>query len=130
MVDDLLIALQRISQTLIPVAGFIVLVVLAMVLFQIYRFLKALPNTIEKVEKLLDSTNDSVEQLEQPLEALSNISGTVDMVNQATAEAVKSVASYTMENSDVIVNWFKKDKKRSKDKPVEEKTEEDFGIYE
>lgn len=130
MVDDLLIALQKISQTLIPVAGFIVLVILAMVLYQVYKFLKALPDTLGKVEALLDSTNDSVEQLEKPLEALANISSTVDMVNSATSEAVKSVASYTMENSDVIVNWFKKDKKKNKDKPVEEKTEEDFGIYE
>lgn len=124
MVDQFLLALRDLSQTLIPFAALLVLVFLAKFLWELIVLLKKLPRTLEEVNALLETTNESVEKLEKPLDTLGNVSETVDTVNQTTMDVVKSIASYTYDHRDVIVNWFKKDE----DKP--EKTEEDFGIYE
>lgn len=123
MVDQFLLALRDISQTLIPFAALLVLIFLAKFLFELIQLIKKLPETLLQVNKLLETTNESVEKLEKPLDTLGNVSETVDTVNQTTMEAVKAIATYTFDNRDVIVNWFKKDREEP------EKTEEDFGIY-
>ncbi|CAM3658856.1 hypothetical protein ERUR111494_05590 [Erysipelothrix urinaevulpis] len=130
MVDDLLLSLNELSSVLIPVVALICLILLALLLYRVYLVLKRLPQTLDKVEKVLESTNDSVEKLEKPLDTLNNVSGTVDMVNNATAGAVNSIASFSLKHSDALLNSMKDLVGKKKHKNEEDEyTEEDFGVY-
>ncbi|CAM4294622.1 hypothetical protein H9L01_07545 [Erysipelothrix inopinata] len=147
--DALLNELSKTATILLPIAGVVCLIILAMILYQVLKVVKNLPTTIEKVDQVLDSTQSSVDQLQEPLSTITNVSRTVDMVNDSAVGAVSTVASFAMKHSDAVVNWFadtvdKKQSARAKrkngnedvemdvDVEMETKTEkeEDFGIYE
>lgn len=131
MLDELLISLYEVSRLLLPVLGVLVLIALSILLFKIIGIVNALPTTLTKVNDTIDTTNDSIKKLEVPLNTISGISSTVDMINKSATGIVGSVASYTMKNSDSIVNWAKGI--FSKDDEYEfanEEQEEDFGVYE
>lgn len=131
MLDELLISLYEVSRLLLPVLGVLVLIALSILLFKIIGIVNALPTTLTKVNDTIDTTNDSIKKLEVPLNTISGISSTVDMINKSATGIVGSVASYTMKNSDSIVNWAKGI--FSKDEEYEfanEEQEEDFGVYE
>ena len=129
MVDELLLSLNEISSVLIPVVALICLVLFALLLYRVILVLKRLPETLDKVDKVLESTNESVEKLEKPLDTLNNVSGTVDMVNNATAGAVNSIASFSLKHSDALLNSMKDLVGKKKHKNDDEYTEEDFGVY-
>lgn len=133
MMDDLLINLNEVASLLLPIVGLIVLIILAMLLYRVYIFLKKLPETLDRVDGILESSNKSIDQLERPLETLNNISGTVDMVNNATQDVVSSISSFSMKHSESAMNSvkdFMDRKKGSKTSPdIEEEHKEDFGVY-
>ena len=133
MMDDLLMNLNEVASLLLPIVGLIVLIILAMLLYRVYVFLKKLPETLDRVDGILESSNKSIDQLEKPLETLNNISGTVDMVNDATQDVVSSITSFSMKHSESAMNSakdFMDRKKGSKTSPdTEEEYKEDFGVY-
>lgn len=133
MMDDLLSNLYEVASLLVPIVGVVVLIILAMLLYRVYVFLKKLPETLDKVDNILESSNKSIDKLDKPLETLNNISGTVDMVNNATQDAVSSITSFSMKHSETAMNSvkdFMDRKKGSKDSPrAEEDIKEDFGVY-
>ena len=131
MLDELLISLYEVSRLLLPVLGVLVLIALSILLFKIIGIVNALPITLTKVNDTIDTTNDSIKKLEVPLNTISGISSTVDMINKSATGIVGSVASYTMKNSDSIVNWAKGIFSKEDEYEFEnEEQEEDFGVYE
>lgn len=131
MLDELLISLYEVSRLLLPVLGVLVLIALSILLFKIIGIVNALPTTLTKVNDTIDTTNDSIKKLEVPLNTISGISSTVDMINKSATGIVGSVASYTMKNSDSIVNWAKGIFSKDEEYEFEnEEQEEDFGVYE
>ncbi|NMB18308.1 MAG: hypothetical protein GX984_02455 [Erysipelothrix sp.] len=131
MLDELLISLYEVSRLLLPVLGVLVLIALSILLFKIIGIVNALPTTLTKVNDTIDTTNDSIKKLEVPLNTISGISSTVDMINKSATGIVGSVASYTMKNSDSIVNWAKGIFSKDDEYEFEnEEQEEDFGVYE
>ena len=131
MLDELLISLYEVSRLLLPVLGVLVLIALSILLFKIIGIVNALPTTLTKVNDTIDTTNDSIKKLEVPLNTISGISSTVDMINKSATGIVGSVASYTMQNSDSIVNWAKGIFSKDDEYEFEnEEQEEDFGVYE
>lgn len=131
MLDELLISLYEVSRLLLPVLGVLVLIALSILLFKIIGIVNALPTTLTKVNDTIDTTNDSIKKLEVPLNTISGISSTVDMINKSATGIVGSVASYTMKNSDSIVNWAKGIFSKEDEYEFEnEEQEEDFGVYE
>lgn len=133
MMDDLLMNLNEVASLLLPIVGLIVLIILAMLLYRVYVFLKKLPETLDRVDGILESSNKSIDQLEKPLETLNNISGTVNMVNDATQDVVSSITSFSMKHSESAMNSvkdFMDRKKGSKTSPdIVEEHKEDFGVY-
>ena len=131
MLDELLISLYEVSRLLLPVLGVLVLIALSILLFKIIGIVNALPTTLTKVNDTIYTTNDSIKKLEVPLNTISGISSTVDMINKSATGIVGSVASYTMKNSDSIVNWAKGIFSKDDEYEFEnEEQEEDFGVYE
>lgn len=143
MMDELLSNLNAIASMLLPIAGVIVLIILAMILYRVYVILKKLPDTIAKVDEILVSSNKSLDQLEKPLDTLNSVSGTVDMVNNATQDAVSSITAFSLKHSETVMDnvkdFFDKKKGPRKDDTVyketydetftEENLKEDFGVY-
>ena len=132
MMDDLLSNLHDVASLLLPIVGVVVLIILAMLLYRVYVFLKKLPETLDKVDGILESSNKSIDKLDKPLDTLNNISGTVDMVNDATQDAVNSITSFSMKHSETAMNSvkdFMNRKKGSNVSPSEEDIKEDFGVY-
>lgn len=132
MLDDFLISTHEVAKLLLPILGVIVLIALAILIFKVIGIVKALPETLFKVNETIDTTNDSIKKLDVPLNTIIGISGTVDAVNKSATGVVSSLVDYTIKNSDSIVGWtkdiFNKDKKNV-DSEID-KDEEDFGVYE
>ncbi len=132
MLDNLLITLYDVAKLLLPIAGVVVLIALAILIFKIIKVVNAIPVTMGKVNDTIDTAQASIQKLEAPLETIVGISNTVDVINKSATGVVSSIASYTMQNSDAIMGWAKGIFKKSDNKETEETElkEEDFGIYE
>lgn len=132
MLDNLLITLYDVAKLLLPIAGVVVLIALAILIFKIIKVVNAIPVTMGKVNDTIDTAQASIQKLEAPLETIVGISNTVDVINKSATGVVSSIASYTMQNSDAIMGWAKSIFKKSDNKETEETElkEEDFGIYE
>ncbi len=132
MLDNLLITLYDVAKLLLPIAGVVVLIALAVLIFKIIKVVNAIPVTMGKVNDTIDTAQASIQKLEAPLETIVGISNTVDVINKSATGVVSSIASYTMQNSDAIMGWAKGIFKKSDNKETEETElkEEDFGIYE
>lgn len=133
MLENLLISLYDISVILLPILGVVVLIVLAVLLIRIIKVVNQVPITISKVNDTIDITQQSIQKLEAPLNTIAGVSNTVDVINKSATGIMGSVASFTMKNSDSIVNWAKGFFGKSdevKEEDIELTKEEDFGIYE
>ena len=132
MLDNLLITLYDVAKLLLPIAGVVVLIALAILIFKIIKVVNTIPVTMGKVNDTIDTAQASIQKLEAPLETIVGISNTVDVINKSATGVVSSIASYTMQNSDAIMGWAKGIFKKSDNKETEETElkEEDFGIYE
>lgn len=132
MLDNLLITLYDVAKLLLPIAGVVVLIALAILIFKIIKVVNAIPVTMGKVNDTIDTAQASIQKLEAPLETIVGISNTVDVINKSATGVVSSIASYTMQNSDAIMGWAKGIFKKSDNKETKETElkEEDFGIYE
>lgn len=139
--DQLLLALKEVSQDVLPIAGVVALILLAVFLVHLTKIVKRLNGTLEKLDAVLvqadalvDNVDHKVSQLEGPLGTLDNVSKTVDSVNNSAIGAVSSIMQFSSQYSDSIVDWFSgmKDKKKSHpatEDDTQQKTE-DFGVYE
>lgn len=145
--DELLMALKEVSVVLMPTLGVVALILLSVFLVNLIKVIKNLNGTltdvdelIKKSDALLNNVDQKVSQLEVPLDTLSNVSKSVDAVNDSAINMVSGIVKQSAQYSDSIVEWFtdKKQKKQEKHDlkeqskaSVEEVTiEEDFGIYE
>lgn len=122
--DALLESLHDVALVLMPTLGAICLVLLIMILYRIYKVVKELPTTIQKVDEVMDSTKKSVDMLDAPLNTLGNVSRSVDKVNDSAVSAVNKSMNFAV---DMFKNYSEK---KMKHEEVDEVSEEDFGIYE
>lgn len=141
--DALLKSLQEVAVVLMPTLGAICLVLVIMILYRIYKVVKDLPKTIEGVDRVLASTQKSVESLEEPLNAFKNVAHTVDRVNNSAVGFASKAAQFGIKNADVISSFFTrgasanfaakdvaKDVSTNATKSATNVNEEVFGTYE
>ncbi|WP_159648240.1 hypothetical protein [Erysipelothrix aquatica] len=145
--DKLLLSLHDVSLVLLPTIGVVCLVLLAMILYRIYKIVQELPKTVTKIDGVIDATQRSVDKLDAPLTTLNNVSNTVDLVNDSAVGFASKAVNMSIKHSDAIVEWFRNNQQqrtqRKEEKEVrkearghaeaearkaEEKVE-DFGIY-
>lgn len=120
--------LSEFFSKLLPIAGVIVLIALAFLLWEVIKLVRGLDTTINKVNDTISTVDKSVEKLQAPLNTVESISYTIDTVHFASKKAVNKSVDKITENYAIIKDWvatfFEDDKK---DEKVKEK---DFEVTE
>lgn len=101
--ETVLYGIKDIFLCLLPVAGVIALVYVAL-------FLKKLIETLKEVDKTLVLLDDQVKKLDAPLATVEDLSHTVDEVHHATKDAAKSAAKSASENITNAKTWINEKK--------------------
>ncbi len=135
MLDDFLILGGELSQILLPIVGVILLISLTVMVIRITKTINRLHITLDKVDHMIDISNESIAKLDVPLNTIIGLSHTVDTVNKSATGIVSSFANYAVKNSDQFMNWTKdkftkSDKKSEAYTDIDQEKEEDFGVYE
>jgi len=119
--DALLESLSTVSLQLLPILGVAVLIFLIVLLKKVLDLLK-------KVDKTIDQVDETLKKIDGPLTTVVNVSKTVDFINSAAENAVKTMAITLAKNFGVISNWIKSALGKKKDDDLEETTEEELGL--
>jgi predicted PurR-regulated permease PerM len=119
--DALLASLSAVSLLLLPILGVAVLIFILILLKKVFDLLK-------KVDKTIDQVDLTLKKIDGPLETVVSISKTIDFVNSAAENAVKTLAITLAKNFSVISNWIKSSLGKKKDNDLEETTEEELGL--
>ncbi len=146
--DALLKSLHDVALVLMPTLGAICLVLVILILYRVYKVVKELPKTISGVDRVLESTQKSVDSLEAPLNAFKNVATTVDKVNSSAVGIANKAVQFGLKNTDLVTGFFsrgdaansavaKENSQNVSDKSPNVnvsspnvKKEEDFGTYE
>lgn len=123
--DELLNQLSALSVQLLPIIGVIVLIFLVLILNHVLKLLKQLSGTVIKVDSTIQTVEDRLNDLRGPLHTINRISGSVDLVQDATEKAVKNFIITVASNFDVIKEWVTSfiDKRKNKKQEFEEPLE-------
>lgn len=97
--DQLLGAIAQLFRYLLPVAGVVALVYLA-ILF------KKVIETLKEFDKTLGIVNEQVRKLDTPLETIENVSKSVDDVNTKAREVVVETAKSLDKGSKQVKEWL------------------------
>ncbi|MGB7595236.1 MAG: hypothetical protein WBL80_06700 [Erysipelotrichaceae bacterium] len=87
--------------------------------------MKQLSGTVTKVDSTIQTVEDRLNDLKGPLHTINRISGSVDLVQDATENAVKTFIVAVSSNFDLIKDWVtalldkRKTKKQEFDEPLE-----------
>lgn len=119
--DALLNSLSIVSMQLLPILGVAVLVFIMVVLKRVFDLLK-------KVDKTVDQVDETLKKIDGPITTVVNISKTVDFVNSAAENAVKTLAITAAKNFSFINSWIKQTFAKKKVDDPEETTEEELGL--
>lgn len=122
--DQLLNQLSAFSVQLLPILGVVVLIFIVLILNHLLKMIKQLSGTVTKVDSTLQTVEDRLNDLKGPLHTINRISGSVDLVQDATENAIKSFIVGVSSNYDLIKDWAtsyfdKRKKKQGFDEPLE-----------
>jgi predicted PurR-regulated permease PerM len=123
--DELILKLSELSALLLPILGVVVLVFLILLLRQTLNILKQVSGTVTKVDSTIQTVENSLIELKGPLHTLNRISGSVDLVQDATENAIKTLIVAVSSNFDLIKDWITAflDKKKTKNQEFQEPLE-------
>ncbi|MHC1736061.1 MAG: hypothetical protein AB9921_10380 [Erysipelotrichaceae bacterium] len=123
--DELILKLSELSALLLPILGVVVLIFLILLLRQTLNILKQVSGTVTKVDSTIQTVENSLIELKGPLHTLNRISGSVDLVQDATENAIKTLIVAVTSNFDLIKDWITAflDKKKTKNQEFQEPLE-------
>lgn len=111
--DQFIELLSDVCLALLPVAGFVLLVYLIILVKNIIK-------TLKQVNVIIDDCDKQVRKLDKPLDTINHVSETVDNIHDATKSAVSSAAAMIISNSNKIVDWVKQKNHKVYDSVKEE----------
>ena len=100
--DDLLIALSKVSGQLVPIAGAVALIFLCVFLKKLWGLIDSITNTVKGLDPTLRLVDKSIEKVQAPLDTVVKLSHTVDKVHDKTADAFGKAADFAAENVEGI----------------------------
>lgn len=100
--DDLLLALQNVSQQLLPVLGAVALVFLCILLRKIVALVESITATVKGLDPTLRLVDQSIEKVQAPLNTAVKYSHTLDRVHDKTAETFGKAVDFASENIDTL----------------------------
>ncbi len=116
--DSFLILLSDTAWKLVPV----VLVVLLIYFIVLLRHTITL---VKQTKKTLDTVDADLQKLEKPLKTVNELSETVDLVHEASRNAVRSALVTIIENASSIKEWVLSKKKNKDTMEVEQEVSGD-----
>lgn len=119
--DELLAALSDVSVKLLPILGAAVLVVLIIVLKKVLDLLK-------KVEKTVDTVDETLKKIEAPINTLVGVAKAIDTLSSASEHLVRTLITTVAGNFKVITTWLKSVFNKSESSDTDETTEEELGL--
>lgn len=117
--DDLLIALSKVSGQLVPIAGAAALIFLCIFLRKLCGLMDALTNTVKGLDPTLRLVDTSIEKLQPPLDTVVKLSHSIDKVADKTADAFGKAADFAAENVEGI-KGFVQDKLQKDEETAQE----------
>lgn len=110
--DSFLILLSDTAWKLVPVVLFVLLIYVIILLRHAIELAKQTKQTMHTVQ-------DDLKKLDQPLQTVNELSETIDLVHEASRNAVRSVLVTIIENASSIKDWI-----LSKKRTDEERSEQ------
>lgn len=104
--DVLLAALANVSRQLLPVLGCLVLIFLVVMISRVIKLLKDLSVSLDKVNKTIDNVDESLKQLQVPINTIVTISHTVDLVHAYSTKVAKETIDYIISYIALIKDWL------------------------
>ena len=98
--DDLLLALQNVSQQLLPILGAIALILVCLLLRRIVTLVESITATVKGLDPTLRLVDQSIEKVQAPLNTAVKYSHTLDRVHDKTAETFGKAVDFASENID------------------------------
>ena len=98
--DDLLLALQNVSQQLLPILGAVALVFVCILLKKIVELVESITATVKGLDPTLRLVDKSIEKVQAPLNTAVKYSHTLDRVHDKTAETFGKAVDFASENID------------------------------
>ena len=98
--DDLLLALQNVSQQLLPILGAVALVFVCILLRKIVDLVESITATVKGLDPTLRLVDKSIEKVQAPLDTAVKYSHTLDRVHDKTAETFGKAVDFASENID------------------------------
>ena len=98
--DDLLLALQNVSQQLLPILGAVALVFVCILLKKIVDLVESITATVKGLDPMLRLVDKSIEKVQAPLNTAVKYSHTLDRVHDKTAETFGKAVDFASENID------------------------------
>lgn len=104
--DQLLIVTSEVASKALPIAGLVVLILLAVFIRRLLLVLNNINQAVKGANKTVDTLNLELETLKKPLNTLSELSETVDSVHEASKHAIRSSMVVLIDNFSLIKDWI------------------------
>ena len=115
--DSFLILLSDTAWKLVPV-------VLVVLLIYVIILLRHAIELAKQTKQTMHTVQDDLKKLDKPLQTVNELSETIDLVHEASRNAVRSVLVTIIENASSIKDWILS-KKRTDEERSEQVQEED-----
>ena len=119
--DDFLVLLSDTAWKLVPV------VIVVLLIYGILLVRQAIDLT-KQTKKTLETIDDVLKKLDKPLHTINELSETVDLVHEASRNAVRSALVTIIENASNIKEWILSKRKSEDSKIYDAQEEKNDGI--
>ena len=99
----LLLALQNVSEQLLPILGAVALIFVCILLKKGWQVMDSLNDTIKNLDPTLKLVDQSMEKVQAPLDTAVKYSHSLDKVHDKTSAVFGKVADFASRNTDTIL---------------------------
>ena len=104
--DALLLALQNVSEQLLPILGAVALIFVCIFLKKLWVMIDQVTATVKELDPTIKLADQSLEKVQAPLDTAVKYSHTLDKVHDKTGEVLTKVTEFASENVDNLKNQF------------------------
>lgn len=104
--DELLIALQHVSEQLLPILGAVALIFLCILLKKLWALIEKLTATVGSLDPTIKLVDQSIEKAQAPLDTAVKLSHTIDDVHEKTVDSISKAATVVSDNIDNIKDYI------------------------
>jgi len=107
--DALLLALQNVSEQLLPILGAVALIFLCIFIKRLIKMVEELTLRIKDLNPTIKLVDQSIEKMQAPLDTVVKYSNTLDKVHDKTNEAFGKVSDFVSDSVSKITDSIKEE---------------------